>query len=335
MIKASLLSLFFIFISCSLQQKRNPASYSICDDVYNGNFRTQNSLSKEEGLVDHFFLKNPDQTDGVKYQINFERVESFVESLPSKYNNELTVTSIGQYDGIAVKRIDIAGWGQSEKTKVIITAGVHGNESAGVATVVNVLERIIHDPYIRTNFDFVIFPYLNPRGLTDNMRRLGNNIDLNRTFPGGKSPQQKITEMVRNNLKDESFDLGLDLHEAPFREHFFVIKMHENDNGLTSAVLADVPQEALVTAKDNIYPGAMYQASKPGEPPLKNPKKVYTLYAPGEVSSANRGTVKGFFHDELKVENAYTIEAPGQYELAEKIEIYTDIVQGYLFQFKK
>jgi hypothetical protein len=176
---------------------------------------------------------------------------------------------------------------------------------------------------------------MNPGGLSQNTRRLKNNVDLNRTFPGGKSKSQGATNIIKSSLKGETFDLALDLHEAPFRDKFFVIKMQENDQQLTRKVLAEIPEEFLVTAKDSIYPGKMYRAAIPGGPQIEQiPKNIsYKLFAPGEVSSSNMGTVKTYLAQTHSANFSYTLEAPGQFELVKKVSIYTDIVEGYLKNF--
>jgi hypothetical protein len=55
--------------------------------------------------------------------------------------------------------------------------------------------------------------------------------------------------------------------------------------------LDEIPEEFLVTAKDSIYPGKMYRPTIPGGPQIEQiPKNIsYKLFAPGEVSSSNRG----------------------------------------------
>lgn len=330
-----LFSFFLHTIGCSgfSTAERNIASISLCEQAYLG--EAQANIRREDRIVEKFYLKNPNTDNIANYQINVERTHKYIINLKNKYKNEIHVETFGQYDGHELLRIDIPGWGNGPKKRVIITAGVHGNESAGVGSVINLFERIIHDPTIRNNYEFVVIPMMNPGGLAQNTRRIRNGMDLNRTFPGGKSQSQQLTELIRKEFKGEKFDLGLDLHEAPLRDKFFIIKNMEDDQSLTSSVVGDFSSDLFVTSKDGQYPGFMYKAgSKDGKPIKEIPKNIsYTLYGPGEVSSNNKGTVKSFFANELKAEYSYTVEAPGQYDLADKVEIYTDLIEGYLKHF--
>lgn len=380
---------------------------------------TEKRQTPESKLVDEFYLKNSNSNKYIDYHINFERVEQYFENLPQIYPNQVTIKTIGEFEGERLKRVDIKGWGNTEKKKVIISAGTHGNESGSIGTVINTLERIIHNPQIRNNYDITIIPYVNPRGTILNTRKTGEGIDVNRSMGGvrwhkikrnefvrdlllkeiNKKADKKLTEndiqmffdelirsqpnahemrkikqlrkvylkalkgksslnktelinatpqvlqtelktltLLKNEFKGEQFDLGLDLHEAPFREKFFVVKSKKNDKKLTRKSLSHLPESELITSPDGKYPGIMYRVAPPGKPqPEKVPKnKSYTLYSPGEVSSGNVGTVKTFYSRELGAnEHAYTLEGPGQYDLEDKIRIYSDMLENYLLEFQK
>ena len=304
-----------------------------CSDIFS---RTSLNDSLEKQIVERFYLAKPHSKSHVSYQISFEKLEYYLLNLSQTHKNQLKVSDIGKYDGEFIRRIDISGWGKNKKKRVIISAGVHGNESAGVGTVINIIERIMYDSNIRNNFDIVIIPYMNPGGLLRNQRRLNNGLDLNRAFTG-ESSRSAITKMILKSLDGEYFDLALDLHEASFRHQFFVIKTYYNDNQLTKNVLRSIPKYLLATSEDGKYPGFMYKQAPPGSRHYpKSPEHVsYTLQSPGEALSNNFGTLKGFFAKKLKSEYAYTIEAPGQFSLDSKIKVQSDIVQGYLEFFLK
>ena len=308
-------ALLLLTISCSHPGMRGPASIDECASLY----KRAPSLSSEESLFRSLVKSN----SPVSYHINFDRLKKAVSELESRYPNQLRTSVIGTYDGEPIYRVDIPGWGSGSKKKVIVSAGVHGNESAGVATILNFIDRNIYVNGVRNNFDIVLVPYLNPGGLKNNVRRLNNNIDLNRSF----SPKdaQGPTKVLRESLQGERFDMALDLHEAPFRTKFFVIKAAEDDGGIARAALADVPQDYLYTSATGSYPY--------GIPSATNPNKVaYNLSSPGESVSFNKGTLKAFYTDELKTPKAYTLEAPGKFALERKIEIYTEMVEGFLEQ---
>lgn len=308
---------FLLLVSCShIGLKRSPAS------VEN---KSCNNLSKAflKPIKDHSWLfRNVIKNDAkIDYWINFGRVKKTITELPEKFPNQVDLRILGEYDGEPIYRIDIPGWGTGPKQNILISAGVHGNESAGVATALNFIQNNIHNALIRNNFNIVIIPYLNPGGLKKNLRRLNNDIDLNRTFKS--KHEQGPTRMVQESLRGESFVVALDLHEAPNRNKFFVIKSAKDDHLITRNVLQTVDKAYLYTSDS--YPGHMPNAT--------NPKKnSYLLYGPGEAQSSNLGTVKGFYSQELGVKYSYTLEAPGKFDLNKKIDVYTDIVEKYMIE---
>lgn len=317
------LCLLLLFTSCSqLQTLRTPASS--VELKSNSCLKTTSDLIAKTHDYHPLFRRVFKDNKGVDYWINFDRVKKTITELPEKFPNQIDLRILGEYDGEPIYRIDIPGWGSGEKRNILISAGVHGNESAGVATALNFIQNNMHNAQIRNNFNIVIIPYLNPGGLKNNLRRLNNNIDLNRTFK--PEYEQGPTRMVQESLRGESFVVALDLHEAPNRNKFFVIKSAKDDHLITRNVLETVNKDYLYTSDS--YPGHMPNAT--------NPKKnSYLLYGPGEAQSSNLGTVKGFYSQELGVKYSYTLEAPGKFNLNKKIDVYTDIVEKYIYEILK
>ncbi|EQC47966.1 DUF2817 domain-containing protein [Bacteriovorax sp. Seq25_V] len=290
------------------------------------NSQNRSISSIEDSSCTELFKTYLHATSPFNYQINLDRVFKEIEALESKFPNQLTTKIEGQYDGEPIYRIDMPGYGTGDKKKIIITSGVHGNESVGVSTLLKVINQIVYDKNMRTKFDFVFFPALNPGGLRQNTRRLKNDVDLNRTFTKGK--EQGVTKILQESLDGEEFELALDLHEAYTKNGFFVIKADKEDDQLTKESLSIIDESYMLTSKDGQYP---YNV-----PNVKDPRKTsYILYSPGETASFNPGTLKGFFKTNLKAKYAYTIESPGQIELRKRQEIYINIVRSFLDNYSK
>lgn len=156
MAKFRVCALLLFTISCSHPGMRSPASIDECASL----FKRAPSLNAEESLFRSLVKSNAP----VSYHINFDRLKKAVSELERRYPNQLRTSVIGNYDGEPIYRVDIPGWGSGPKKKVIVSAGVHGNESAGVATILNFIERNIYVNGVRNNFDIVLVPYLNPGG---------------------------------------------------------------------------------------------------------------------------------------------------------------------------
>tara|TARA_R100000656_G_scaffold123350_1_gene99813 strand:- start:787 stop:1647 length:861 start_codon:yes stop_codon:yes gene_type:complete len=265
-----------------------------------------------------------DQTKLVNYAIDLDKMYSRINHLAAKYPNEFKLSHAFEYDGMPVLRIDMPSRSTSPKARVIITAGVHGNEAIGTASLVDVLEDIVQNPKFRNHYDFVIYPAINPSGLAENSRYLRNGVDLNRTFKPGE--ESNLTQLFKDSLKGERFDLGIDMHEAYTKPGFFVIKAQEDDKAYVEGVLAGVDQNYIFKSPTGQYP---YNV-----PNTKNPNVTsYVLESPGVTVSMNQGTLKSFFKEELGVSHSYTLEASGQIELTTRQEYFKNLVLKFVENF--
>lgn len=95
------------------------------------------------------------------------------------------------------------------RKRVLLSAGIHGDEPAGVFATLHLLEQSLLNPYL-DDWEIVILPCLNPDGFEQNKRNNAEDIDLNRQFKSLAPPQEvKLAQSVF----DIPFDLTLELHE--------------------------------------------------------------------------------------------------------------------------
>jgi hypothetical protein len=113
--------------------------------------------------------------------------------------------------------------------RVVITAGIHGDEPAGVAAVTRLLEAPHEWAPILAHFDATIFPCANPTGFTRNHRTNGEGIDLNRTFDQPDPPPETawIRDQLAPNSVNASFDAAIELHEDSDGEGFYLYELAE------------------------------------------------------------------------------------------------------------
>lgn len=102
--------------------------------------------------------------------------------------------------------------GENEKQDVLLTAGLHGEEPAGVYALLDFLTHHVHD-YLGA-YRFHIYPCINPSGFeigtVDNM----NDINLNREFRLPSGAQE--TRLVLQHLAQgpEKYLFAMDMHET-------------------------------------------------------------------------------------------------------------------------
>lgn len=92
--------------------------------------------------------------------------------------------------------------GSAESPRVVILAGVHGDEYEGVAALHRMAQEL--DP-ARLNGTVVIAPVVNPQAFATGLRRNPiDNADLNRTFPG--DPNGSVSSRLAHLILEELID---------------------------------------------------------------------------------------------------------------------------------
>jgi len=260
------------------------------------------------------------------YRINLDLAFKKIQDLKYKYRNQLQTKILGNYDGEPIYRIDMPGTGAAKRKKVVITAGVHGNEAIGVEVVLELIERLAFDNKLRNEYDLVFFPALNPGGLKNYKRAMNNKIDQQDTWIKGK--ESKVAKMVIKSLEGEKINMVMDLHEVVSQDAFFAIRTKNNKDDLIQKAFAQIPSQYALKAASEAYPQKLYSFS--------DPKQVaYILQGPGDAVSMNIGALKNYFSEVLNVEHSYAIEAPKRMKLSEKRVIYLKLVIGFLDKFSE
>ena len=66
---------------------------------------------------------------------------------------------------------------------VLLMAGIHGNEAAGIPILERLGKELMAHPQLLAGRTVILMPNANPDGVKANIRRNVNGIDLNRNFP--------------------------------------------------------------------------------------------------------------------------------------------------------
>jgi predicted deacylase len=101
--------------------------------------------------------------------------------------------------------------------KIMVTAGVHGDELNGVITAQKVIQKLVNEEIHGT---VIIIPMINVSGMLMHSRDFissdpdASPANLNRIFPGNPNgdASQRFTHSIWQNLLSHNADLAIDLH---------------------------------------------------------------------------------------------------------------------------
>ncbi len=137
--------------------------------------------------------------------------------------------------------------------RVAITAGIHGDEPAGVEALTRLLETPEEWAPRLARFDVAIFPCANPTGFARNHRTNSAGVDLNRTFDQIDPPPE--TEWIRTRLAPNgraAFDAAIELHEDSDGEGFYLYELADGPPYAGDAVIGAVAPRVAIDPRADI-----------------------------------------------------------------------------------
>jgi len=104
--------------------------------------------------------------------------------------------------------------------KILLSAGIHGDEPAGPHAVLALLQKISNGEIVFPNINLDIFPLINPSGFLRRTRTNQQGIDLNRCFASGHPPNE--IRLMMDFLKNREYDLSVEFHEDVDTKGFYL-----------------------------------------------------------------------------------------------------------------
>ena len=128
-----------------------------------------------------------------------------IDGLRRDGRTNVVVLDVLRRSGYALPFFELSA-GPTSGPQIALSAGLHGDEPAGIQALLQLFERETSPP-----IGITALPCINPSGLIAGTRRNDLGVDLNRTFGQERGPQE--IELVRAALAGRRFDCGIDLHE--------------------------------------------------------------------------------------------------------------------------
>jgi hypothetical protein len=131
----------------------------------------------------------------------------------------------------ATKTTDRPHTRAGQPLRVLVSSGVHGDETAGIATALALVEQALKQQGLRRDFALDVMVKLDPY-----RARTTHGANLNRSFaPGRELPE---TLAIQRAVKGQQYDLHIDLHGDDEQRGFFFEKVADPNNALTRALRA-------------------------------------------------------------------------------------------------
>jgi len=117
----------------------------------------------------------------------------------------LSIRSLCELDGFPIFEIRSPSVG--ETPCIYISAGIHGDEPAGIA---GLLEWALEKEANLTSLPLLLYPCLNPWGYLNNSRLDLSGIDLNRVW---NDPRHRLVKTIGDSTSQFKISLSVNLHE--------------------------------------------------------------------------------------------------------------------------
>ncbi len=208
---------------------------------------------------------------------------------------------------------------QGKRKNVLLSAGVHGDEPAGVFSLLQFLERDV--ARYTDRFRFFVLPCVNPSGFeADSLENHGGN-NINRAFKKETPAQEAKLVMDQLAMWKETFAFTIDMHEIPayWADEGFTEKDNpkaaylyetqlEKGKRIGRDMLNGLPKDAEISHWPKIYGDSAVRGLV--SYPEGNGNKIY----------AEQTTLDGFLHGRFSA-HTFTSETPTGWPLEKRIRV--------------
>jgi hypothetical protein len=156
---------------------------------------------------------------------------------------EVTTETVVRYEGREHPILSVRSKGNAEKT-LLVLAGVHGNEHAGLLAVPRIL-----DAWSEESVRLVVVTPVNPVGAAELSRFNAEGYDINRDFVRFYTPEARL---VRQIYERERPDFVVSLHEGP-QDATFMFANHLVTDAVARELLDALAKAGTLLAEKDYF----------------------------------------------------------------------------------
>lgn len=197
--------------------------------------------------------------------------------------------------------------------RILISAGIHGDEPAGTLALLELLQQAQFSP----DFEWLIFPALNPFGLLAGTRENAEGRDLNRDFKRCRSAESCF--FIEQVSAFDRIDLHLCLHEDWEYEQAYLYELNSGSRPSIAPELLEVVERSI---------GLLDAPEIDGHTPTA-PGFIHHEVTPDEPD----GWPEAIFLTKRYALLSYTLETPSQVELPRRVDCMLDFLNVALRAF--
>lgn len=250
-------------------------------------------------------------------KLEYETIAATVRRLEEAGWQAEEVAHADGYPVYALRSIPDSGTGEGEVPRLLIGAGVHGEEPGAVVGLNRWLGE--HAEKWTDRVHLVVFPCLNPWGFERGLRHAANGEDLNRQFERNEHP---AVRGFNEFISGESFHLFMDLHED---EDFETLYLYE-------LIDASLKADASITLGRSLLDRFRHRVSLAQEP--VGSLEMQDGLIGGDL---DRETVKDFDNVPIALHvyahhapHVITMETPGKLDLDLRASLHVDSLEHAL-----
>ncbi|CAI2718304.1 M14 family metallopeptidase [Nitrospina watsonii] len=206
--------------------------------------------------------------------------------------------------------------GMGNAKRVLISAGIHGDEPAGVEALCAFLERKLYAPFLH-KWEMHILPCINPTGYEIGTRENHAGEDLNRQFKLDR-PNVEVA-CVQSVFETGPFDLDLELHEDVDSPGYY---LYQKD---LSPTLSDLGRRIL----DAVEPVMPLDGSEEIEDMPADRGLLARLKPPDEME----WWPMALYAYKMQCRHMFTMETSCQFPMKQRVEAHLKAVETALSEF--